>query len=757
MNAFSNQTLDAALTYAAKGWRVLPLYSIRNGQCSCGDRGCGNSGKHPLLAHGSKDATTDAGTIRNWFGAMFPDANIGIATGPESGIFLLGPDGEQGIADLAKLEKANSELPATPRARSGGGGRHYLFRYPQGHTVANRRNHRGTKIDVRGQGGYFIAAPSNHKSGTPYAWETNAIPPAEAPPWLLDWLGSNSETSTVDNKAAPVAYCTDAETVARAVAWLQEQGPAVSGNGGHDTAYTVARGLAYGWNLGPETGLRLLLQHYNSKCVPPWSERELRHKCIDADTKPCDLPRGWLLEPVVEATDLMAGLAELNLLPGDAEDAGDDDEDIFDFTAWPTPPAPEAFYGLPGRLVNLILPASEADATSLLMQTLVAFGNVIGRSAYVQVEADRHYTNEFAVLVGATSKSRKGTSWGRIKALFGEIDSTWKASNIKGGLSSGEGLIHAVRDAVIKKDPVKEEKVVVRYQDVMVDQGVDDKRLLAVEPEFVNVLRQPERSGNTLSVYLRLAWDGESLQSLTKNSPLKSTEPLISIIGHITLMELRQFLTSTSAANGYGNRHLWVCVRRSKKLPLPVPIDPAAWQALVAEFNQAVSFGRVAKEVRMSKEATKLWCEIYESVDESGHGIAGALTARAEPHILRLGMLHALTGKTDTIQPQHLLAARALVDYASRSVRYIFGNVLGDNVAEKIYDALCNAPGGMLKTDLHMLFNRNLGQARLNQALALLMQAGMTRKGQDPPAGERGRPGERWFAVRRKKRASVNP
>jgi hypothetical protein len=77
---------------------------------------------------------------------------------------------------------------------------------------------------------------------------------------------------------------------------------------------------------------------------------------------------------------------------------------------------------------------------------LVAFGNVVGHSPYYQVEADQHHTNLFAVLVGDTSKARKGTSWGHVRNLIGEVDPIWKLNRIKSGLSSGEGLIWEVRD-----------------------------------------------------------------------------------------------------------------------------------------------------------------------------------------------------------------------------------------------------------------------------------------------------------------------
>lgn len=117
-----NHLLDAALGYARRGWRVLPLHSIIDGKCTCdAAEKCASAGKHPLTAHGLNDATTDEATIERWW-TEAPTANVGIATGAVSGFFMIGPDGQPGIDALAELQRVHGELPATPRLRSGGGG-----------------------------------------------------------------------------------------------------------------------------------------------------------------------------------------------------------------------------------------------------------------------------------------------------------------------------------------------------------------------------------------------------------------------------------------------------------------------------------------------------------------------------------------------------------------------------------------------------------------------------------------------------------
>src|SRR5262245_52488062 len=106
----------------------------------------------------------------------------------------------------------------------------------------------------------------------------------------------------------------------------------------------------------------------------------------------------------------------------------------------------DAHHGLAGEVVHTIEPHTEADPVAILLQFLTLAGNLMGRTAYYQVEGDRHHTNLFAVLVGESAKSRKGTSWGRVRAIGKVSDTAWADDRVKGGLSSGEGLINEVRD-----------------------------------------------------------------------------------------------------------------------------------------------------------------------------------------------------------------------------------------------------------------------------------------------------------------------
>ena len=161
--------------------------------------------------------------------------------------------------------------------------------------------------------------------------------------------------------------------------------------------------------------------------------------------------------------------------------------------------------------MRTIDPHTEGDPVAILLNFLTMFGSAVGPTPHARVGATRHRVNEFVALVGETLARRKGTASNEAERVVVGADQQWKP-RVMGGLSSGEGLIFAVRDPSYKINKDGES--------VLADAGVDDKRLLAIEPEFSSVLRVAGREGNTLSEQLRRAWDGNDLRTLTKNSPL---------------------------------------------------------------------------------------------------------------------------------------------------------------------------------------------------------------------------------------------
>lgn len=169
---------QASLAYGEQGYKVLPVYGVRDGVCLCSDGPrCRAPGRHPATAHGLHDATSEPDQIREWW-RKNPDANIGIRTG--EGFLVVDVDS---LESLAELEEEHGRLPETLTVRTGGGGLHHYFKIDQ--PIRNSVNRVGPGIDVRGESAYVVAPPSMHASGRRYSVEVDA-PVAEMPDWLVE-------------------------------------------------------------------------------------------------------------------------------------------------------------------------------------------------------------------------------------------------------------------------------------------------------------------------------------------------------------------------------------------------------------------------------------------------------------------------------------------------------------------------------------------------------------------------------------------
>jgi hypothetical protein len=679
---------DSALALAQKGYHVFPCHYITGtGVCSCGSESCHSPGKHPRTTDGFKSATTDDVTIRRWWESE-PNANIGLRTGPESGVIVVDLDGPEGIEAWEALVEQNGGCPETACARSGGGGEHKYFKYPADREIKGRSRIGGKPIDARGSGGYIVVPPSNHVSGNEYQWIKSILdrPPAEAPEWVLDLVtrkGKAPQRGDEDNEA----------WFNRVTGGLDlESDPGVPEGQRHDRACQLI-GAHLGAGDEPSSILVLALE-WGARCNPPMDQKEV----------------------IRIFTDLLAK---------EAEKGGDE-------IGQPQHPWPKlgeaALHGLPGEIVKAIEPETEADSVAILVQLLVFFGNVVGRKAWFRVEATTHYCNLYAILVGETAKARKGTSEGWVKSLFKFVDSAWEKFRIQTGVVSGEGLISNVRDRVEKDDKKP------------ADAGIHDKRLLIIEEEFAQILHVMRREGNTLSAVLRMAWDGKNLQTMAKQSPARATGAHVSFVGHITKEELLHLIRQVEGFNGFANRFGWYCVMRSKELPLGgKKID---LEDFGKRLDAAVVFASSAGEMQRDEAATKLWVEVYHELSKAKRGLLGAVTSRAEAQVVRLSMVYALMDQSKTIRVEHLQAALALWQYAEDSARSIFGDSTGNPLADKILAMLREGPA--TKKEIWAKLNRHGSADTLESALALLRRMGLARCEE---VKTKGRPAQRWYAT----------
>jgi hypothetical protein len=170
--------------------------------------------------------------------------------------------------------------------------------------------------------------------------------------------------------------------------------------------------------------------------------------------------------------------------------------------------------------------------------------------------------------------------------------------------------------------------------------------------------------------------------------PPRATGALISIVGHITADELRRYLDRTEAGNGFANRFIYLCVRRSKCLPVGGALLDDDLRPLAKRIAEAIGHARRVSRLTLSDAASFLWHTVYPALSQGMPGMLGAVTSRSEAQVIRLAMIYALLDLCTEIQPEHLKAALAIWEYAEASARYVFGSALGNPLADEIVRAL---------------------------------------------------------------------
>jgi hypothetical protein len=419
---------------------------------------------------------------------------------------------------------------------------------------------------------------------------------------------------------------------------------------------------------------------------------------------------------------------------------------------WPKPMGQAAFHGPAGEFVRLALSQTEADPNALLLCFLVAFGSLMGRDPHCILDGARHGVNLFALLVGKTAGGRKGTASNRAVEMTRLVDSVFINKCKKSGLISGQGVTYHIRDEREDDVEIKEKGRSLGWERRVVDPGVEDKRLLVIEEEFSSVLKQFDIPGNILSPILRKAFDGTELSSMARGNKDRCKEPHMSIIAQITPEELSRDLTATEKANGLVNRFLLCCCHRYQKKPHGGnPLNQKRVDDLVAGLQKALfeskkhhlTLDTEPRDGRIS--AYKAWEDVYDILTDNPGGMFGEMTARASTLVMRLAMLYAKLDCSDVILLPHLEAAQEVWSYSERSVRYLFGDALGDETADAILRMLRTAPDGLTKTQINDGFGRNRKAKELDRALNVLLKH--KRAACEKVTDTGGGPAEVWRAI----------
>ncbi len=716
-----NPNINIALAYVRNGFTVIPC----------------KPDKRPYIKAWPDGGTSDEETIRRWW-QMFPDAVVGLPCGP-NGLFVIDCDrkegGPDGVATFeARCGDAQIDLSTCFTVETPSRGRHYYFRAPDA-PLGNTAGKLGEGIDTRGIGGYVIAPGSVLPDGREYRVLQGILGTNPLPEAILTFLAAKQKHTP--GGALPMPGGRERVYAAQALADEAAKLSATASNRNHalnSAAFDMGQLIAAGWIERARVEATLWeacrINGYRDKD----GDLAARATLDSGLTSGMENPRQALPESDQPIIDLSCFTVNGKLFHAATAQTKRNR---------PKPLADIAMTGLPGEFVRLIGPHSEGDPAALLVGFLVAMGTVLGRSVHLSIGASRHFPNLFAVIVATSSKGRKGTVMAEVRRFVELADPSF-VSRIASGLSSGEGLIEAVRDPTEADVPIKENGR-IRHERQIVDNGIEDKRLLAAEGEMAQPLQAAGRDGNTLTAILRQAWDGTSLRVLARSNKNACKEPHISILGNVTEEELRRLLTSNDRANGFGNRFLWCCASRSKLLPFGGSVDQAALHHL------AMKAARIIVQMRSTggafgwtDEAASHWRVVYPTLSAGHAGLFGAMTARAEAQTVRIALIYAALDGSNRIDMPHLLAALEVWRYCEDSVRAIFGNVSGDETADAIIELLRTSPDGTSQTDLNLHFQKHKRSAEIQRALTSLQERGLVRNEKRETDG---RPRIVWFLV----------
>lgn len=383
-------------------------------------------------------------------------------------------------------------------------------------------------------------------------------------------------------------------------------------------------------------------------------------------------------------------------------------------SSWPEL-SEKAYPGWIGKFVRLACEHSEADPVAVLITLLMRIAaEVYGVFFYVGDAKQMARTN--AVLVGDSAKARKGTSAKPVKRLFSMLKNA--ARETPGPLNSGPGLVYNVRDECKGYDKKTGESVVK-------DPGVIDKRLFVQDEEFETTLSSIKTGGNTLSATIRCLFDDGNSEHLTKTNRIKTTGAHVVILAHITREELTAVFNKVSMANGFGNRFLWMLVRRQKPIAMPKPMPTSEVKSFRKILVKHLEAAKGLRVLKMSENANRLWVDSYPELTLDFSGAVGALSNRSETHAIRLAEIYAIALGHKMIQPDDLEAAIAVVKYSRVSTAIIFRGCPEDSRKVKILQALRAADNKrMALTDISVkVFKRNVASEAIQKMLSELESA----------------------------------
>jgi hypothetical protein len=454
-----------------------------------------------------------------------------------------------------------------------------------------------------------------------------------------------------------------------------------------------------------------------------------------------------LLEQVQKPTEPAPGVPRINPTFPALEDEWMDEEPGTTEDEEPEPdpdphrnapqPSADCLYGLVGDVARAAHQANrEVNAHAAALGFMVALAAGMGRGPFLRLGDDWHHPRLFALHVGRSGRGRKGTAFKLTRRILKRLEERYTDvffQNHTGGLSSREGLVMMIHDGYSKGTGKNTEEV----------PAVADKRLFILESEFVNVLHQAGREGNTLSAALRDAWDGQGIKPAIKNNAIGVGRPHINLMGHITPGELTDCMKTRELSNGFANRFMVIWAEQPARHAFPPGTPDEVVNALTERMAEVLRFAGAARFVdhdslpmHLNTEARSMYQALYEgelSRRTGGDRMAGLLERRA-PMLLRLAMIFALCDLSREIAPPHINAALSWVRYWEESVAFIFASAKEEAKAEQTSDAAArildylHQNGEATRTELtNVCFQKRANKEVMDAALDELLKANPAR------------------------------
>ena len=590
-------------------------------------------GKISAIKQWNTEHSNDINQIDKWKSKF--GQNFGLVTGSTNKLVVLDIDfKDQGHESLESLEAELGAIPETVTVKTGNG-RHYYFYY-DGIDIRNKVGLlKG--IDIRAEGGYVVTAGSKHSNGKNYQFEEGLsfddIPIAPLPQKIKEFI-LQSRPIQKDTSSLNSGLIKDLSEGAR-----------------NSTLFKISCSLR-DIGLEKEFSKNLLATINENHCKPQLSINDI--ETIGNSSWKYKKDRDLVIEPTFNYSD--SQLFQTSL----------------------------------GKSILKICEDVEASPIAILTQLLTMFGNVVGRSIYFPLNASSNlYSNIYTVVVGETSRGRKGTSYGVAnKIIFESTEQYGKCCKV--GLSTGEGIIHAIRN------PTEE------------DNGVSDKRLLLTETEFARALEVIKRDKETTSSVLRDSWDSPpSIATLTKTNPSIASDPHIGFIGHITPNEFRSKLSAKEISNGFANRFIPIYSMRMNTIPRAKNLDFSTLFD-TDDFKRRINDLPINNRFELHSDALAYHDELYYKFEgDSRSELNEELKARGFQNLLKLALIFSRFHGQEAITKESLIYAEEIIDYSHQTIDFLFSKFAKlSKDAKKVLKEI-KTHGSLNRTQIRDLFNRN--------------------------------------------------